>query len=230
MNLNMKTKLSVDVVLLMILLPLMGYHLFGRFVHEWLGAGMLILFILHTMLNIQWYKNLFRGEYTCRRLIGTLLNLAVLAAMLCIAYSGIILSKFVFAFLSLHGGRGVARMLHLASSYWGFVLMGLHLGFHWEMLKGILRRALSQPVSSPAAGIMSRAAVFMVSLCGVYAFIDERIADSLFLTTHFAFFNHEQSGGILLGKYLAMLVLFAALGHYGMKLIGWGMGLLKGGR
>ena len=38
---------------------------------------------------------------------------------------------------------GFARLLHMAASYWGFVLMALHLGLHWGMFLGMARKALS---------------------------------------------------------------------------------------
>lgn len=39
-------KLSVDILMTLALLFLMGYHLWGETLHEWVGAGMLLLFLL----------------------------------------------------------------------------------------------------------------------------------------------------------------------------------------
>ena len=52
------------------------------------------------------------------------------------------LSNHVFAFLNIRGGMSFARLLHMATSYWGFVLMALHLGLHWGMFLGMARKAL----------------------------------------------------------------------------------------
>lgn len=43
------------------LLFLMAYSLIGEALHEWLGIGMLLLFVLHHILNASWYRNLRRG-------------------------------------------------------------------------------------------------------------------------------------------------------------------------
>lgn len=51
--------------------------------------------------------------------------------------SGIILSRHALAFLPMKGGRSLARNLHMISAYWGFVLMSVHLGFHWSMIMGM---------------------------------------------------------------------------------------------
>lgn len=57
---------------------------------------------------------------------------------------GIILSRHVLSFLSINGGRSAARKLHMLSAYWGFVLMGIHLGFHWSMMLGMAENALGK--------------------------------------------------------------------------------------
>ena len=46
------------------LLFLMGYQLWGDVAHEWAGAGMFLLFLLHHGLNAPWHESLFRGRYT----------------------------------------------------------------------------------------------------------------------------------------------------------------------
>ena len=55
-------KLAVDVLMTLALLFLMGYHLWGEALHEWVGAGMLLLFIVHHILNEHWHKTLFKGK------------------------------------------------------------------------------------------------------------------------------------------------------------------------
>lgn len=40
-------KLTVDVFMTALFLLLMGYQFWGEAAHEWIGAGMLILFIAH---------------------------------------------------------------------------------------------------------------------------------------------------------------------------------------
>ncbi|GFI55124.1 hypothetical protein IMSAG013_00164 [Clostridiales bacterium] len=123
-----------------LLLLLMAYQVVGETLHEWFGAAMLVLFIAHNILNIKWYKNLFHGKYKPVRILGTILNLVVLAALLSLGYSGIVMSRHLFAFLPINRGMALARVMHLAGSYWGFVLISLHLGLHWGMIIGMFRK------------------------------------------------------------------------------------------
>ena len=54
----------VDLLMTVVLVLLMAYFLTEQEIHEWLGAGMLVLFIAHHILNRKWLKALNRGKYT----------------------------------------------------------------------------------------------------------------------------------------------------------------------
>ena len=103
-----KIKMGIDLLMTVLLLLLMAYQITGQELHEWFGAGMLVLFLLHNILNIRWYGNLFKGKYRPLRIVQTIINFAVLIAMLCLGFSGIVLSRHVFAILSIHGPMATA--------------------------------------------------------------------------------------------------------------------------
>lgn len=142
-------KIVIDMIMTVLLLFLMARQLTGDFAHEWLGAGMLILWIAHHILNRSWYSHLFKGKYTPAHILQTVTNFAVLLSMLGLMVSGILLSREVFAFLPISGGIALARPLHVLSAFWGFVLMALHLGLHWNMMPGMVRKATGSVASKP---------------------------------------------------------------------------------
>lgn len=119
---NAIIKIFVDALMLILLLALMGYHLWGEVAHEWLGAGMFVLFLLHHGLNVNWYGALFKGKYSPQRVFQTALDFLLCLDMLALIISGVMMSRHVFAFLGLSGGMALARQLHLAGSYWGSCL------------------------------------------------------------------------------------------------------------
>ena len=139
---KLKIKMGIDLLMTALLLCLMAYQVTGQKLHEWFGTGMLVLFLLHNILNIRWYGSLFKGKYTLLRTMQTLINISVLISMLCLGFSGIVLSRHIFAGLPIQGPMATARTMHLAASYWGFVLMSVHLGMHWGMIVGMFRRLL----------------------------------------------------------------------------------------
>ena len=125
MKFKARIKIITDALMTFALLFLMGYQFWGDIAHEWVGAGMFILFIAHHILNKGWYRSLFKGKYTPARIFQLIVDILVFLAMVGLMVSGVILSNHVFAFLNIRGGMAFARVLHMSASYWGFVLMAV---------------------------------------------------------------------------------------------------------
>lgn len=209
-------KIFIDMIMTVLLLFLMARQLTGDFAHEWLGAGMFILWIAHHILNRSWYSHLFKGKYSPVRILQTVTNFAVLLSMLGLMISGIILSREVFAFLPISGGIALARPLHILSAFWGFVLMALHLGLHWNMILGMVRKAAG-PVSSKSLRIFLHIAAALVAGYGIYAFLKTQFLSYMFLRTHFVFFDFERPALLFFVDYIAIMGLFIFLAHYTSK-------------
>lgn len=154
-------KLVVDVFMTVALLFLMGYQFWGEAPHEWVGVGMFILFILHHVLNASWHINLFKGKFSALRILTLCTDFLVLISMLAQIYSGIVMSRYVFSFLSSGGGMALARRLHILGAYWGFLLMSLHLGLHWNMILGIARKAARMKSHSKVHSIISLSSLWL---------------------------------------------------------------------
>lgn len=213
----MKIKMGIDVSMTVLLLLLMAYQITGQELHEWIGAGMLVLFLLHNILNIRWYGNLFKGKYTLLRVTQVIINLSVLASMLCLGFSGIVMSRHVFAELPIHGPMATARTMHLAASYWGFVLMSIHLGFHWSMILGMFGRLWNgKKMPAVFVWLMRFIAVFIAGY-GAYCFHKNNIASYMFLKQEFVFFDFEQSAASVFAEYISMMGLWIFVSFYAVK-------------
>ena len=81
-------KRMVDLLMTLVLLFLMGYQFWGDEAHEWAGAGMFVLFILHHILNRNWYRALGKGRYSPMRIFQTIINWLLFLAMLGLMISG----------------------------------------------------------------------------------------------------------------------------------------------
>ncbi len=204
-------RMTVDCGMTVVLLLLMGYSRIGETAHEWLGVSMFVLFVIHHILNRKWIAGVFRGKYTAFRVLQTALVCALFVTMIGSAVSGIILSKHVFAFLDL-GGASVARSVHMLCGYWNFVLMSLHLGFHWVMIVGMASKKL--PKDKPVLTWSARIAALLIAGYGVYALIARQVADYLFGKTMFAFFDTSEPVVLFLLDYLAIMGTFVFAGHY----------------
>ena len=212
--------MGIDLLMTVLLLCLMAYQVTGQKLHEWFGAGMLILFIVHNILNIRWYGNLFKGKYKWLRIVQTIVNVSVLISMLCLGYSGIVMSRYVFAALPIHGPMATARSMHMAASYWGFVLMSIHLGMHWGMIVGMFRRLLKGRKLPNVSVWGLRLASIVIAGYGLVCFIQKDIASYMFLKNQFVFFNFEQSALSVFIEYIAMMGFWIFASFYMVRGIG----------
>ena len=211
-----KIRIIVDCGMTLLLPLLMAYSLVGEAVHEYLGIGMFLLFVAHHILNIAWWKHIFRGKYTPLRVLGTAVNLALAMIMLALPISGMILSRHVFRFLHF-GGTSTARTIHLLASYWGLVLMSLHAGMHGSVMAGMLRKVAHTQQTSKIRTWSLRVIAVLLAACGVHAFVKNKISSYLFLQTQFVFIDFSQPIIQSLLEYCAITVLFMVAGYYAVK-------------
>mgnify|MGYP002545606933 CR=1 FL=1 len=217
MKRKMGVKLSADILMTLALLFLMGYQFWGTVAHEWVGVGMFGLFILHHILNRNWHERLFRGRYTPMRVLTLVVDVLVLLAMLALMYSGLVMSRHVFVFLQIESGLTLARRLHILGSYWGLILMSLHLGLHWNMILGMIRKRSGIKLSRAW-----RTALFLIAAgiaaYGVYVFISRDFATYLFLRSEFVFFDYNEPKLLFYLDYAALMGLCIFAAHYGSRL------------
>lgn len=207
-------KIVIDVLMTLGLLFLMGYQFWGDAAHEWAGAGMFLLFILHHVLNGNWYKSLFKGRYTPSRIFQVVVDLLVFLAMIGLMVSGIMLSNHVFSFLNIHGGMSFARLLHMAASHWGFVLMALHLGLHWGMFLGLAKKALHLKQTSRVRKILLPVLGAGIAIYGLIVFIQRDLLTYMLLQTQFVFLDFGEPVPLFYLDYLAMIGAFIFLAYY----------------
>lgn len=210
-------KLITDIAMTAALLLLMTYGLIGEAAHEWIGAAMFVLFILHHILNSHWNRNLFKGKYTAIRILQTVLVIFALLSILGSMLSGVILSRHAFSFISIRGGRAFARYLHMISAYWGFVLLSLHLGLHWNMMMGMAGKFVKRP--SAVRTWVFRTIAVLAAGYGVYAFICRGIGRYMLMLDHFVFFDFDEPLLFFLLDYLCIMSLFVWIGHYAAAIL-----------
>ena len=212
-----KSKLAVDILMTLTLLFLMGYQLWGETAHEWAGAFMLVLFLAHHVLNAAWHRNLFRGKYTRVRILTSAVDLVLFVVMICLMVSGITMSRYVFTFLPISGRMGTARLVHMAACYWGFVLMALHLGLHWNMMIGRFGKALGASRLSRWGTIVAKTAGAVIAVYGFFVFISRDLMTYMFLRTQFVFMDFSEPIVLFYLDYLAMMGFFIFIAHYVSK-------------
>ena len=197
-------KRIVDAVLTVLLLFLMAYQVTGDVLHEWLGIGMTVTLVLHHILNRKWYKSVFKGKYSPYRIVMTAVNTLMLLAITLTALSGMSMSGHAVPFMYGLINVMTARTLHLAISYWSFILMGLHIGLHMKAMTAKL----------PDKGKM----IFKVILTGIsgtglWLFLKNGVVNYITFQTHFAFLDYTTAKWLIILQNLAMLMFFVLVGY-----------------
>ena len=207
----LKIKIAVDATMSVSMLLLMAYGLVGEAAHEWIGMGMFALFVAHHILNHRWIQAVPRGCYTPLRVVQTALAGLIFLCMVGSMISGIVLSRHVFAFLPRHGGYELAGKLHMLCAYWGFVLMSLHLGMHWNMVLTMMRKYLTP--FKPRTWCL-RLLAYLWAAYGAVAFVRRDVWRYLLLKSHFVFFDYTEPLVRFLLDYLAVMSLFVLAGYW----------------
>ncbi len=208
-------RLTLDIAMTILSIILMGgnYLFPADIVHEILGVGLFVLWVIHVILNRRWYGAIFKGKYKPYRIMQTVINCCILICTIFLMISGIILSNHIFTFLNIQGGLGFARIAHLLASHWYYLFMSLHIGMHVEMIAGKIR------LRNKFGMTVLRAIVILLSLYGIYAFVTRGIWRYLILQQQFFFLDLERGYFLFALDYISIIILFATIIHYLSKIL-----------
>lgn len=165
-------KYALDLVMGFTFVLLFDTHASGMTVHEIAGLFMGGAYFTHIALNWRWVRKvtlqLFDRRLKGKVRLGYLLNTLLLVFMTITVGTGILTSRVVLPALN---REDIAwfRIAHLTLPFILLILIGAHIGLHWNwvvhMTKRLLKRRQSYAWGRPAAWI----AVALILVYGVYA-------------------------------------------------------------
>lgn len=218
-------RLTVDLIMLTLFIICLAFRLTKGATHEWAGLAFLVMLAIHTWINRTWYGNLFRGAYSFQRVINTVVNLALMTAMVMMAVGGIINSRLIFSFLNLEGGM-LYHQLHALASYWGLVLVGIHAGLHWGMIRGAIYKGTGHRLNRSLILALSPLACLVLTAFGFWASFDWAMGSKLFLGLSFDYWNPERPAALFYFCAFSLFWLYAFTAHWfmeGMRKVRWPM-------
>ena len=183
-----KLRIIIDVVMYLLFIILMGHHITGNHIHEILGTGTIVLFIIHNIINIKFYKIIIKGKYNLKRIFLTLIDILLLFCMIGIIVSSIIISNDVFAFLKIQTTI-FGLKLHMLSTSWGFVIMSIHLGLHLN----VLISKINKKMKNSKFEYIYYFVFILILVYGIYSFIKMNFISDMFLLNPFKVYNFEES-------------------------------------
>ncbi|MDD7544935.1 DUF4405 domain-containing protein [Actinobacillus porcinus] len=210
-------QLAQDLVLTAILLSLFGYHLYEEITHEWLGLVFFALIISHLSLNTWWLKKLFSGSYNGYRILQSAVNLATFLLFLTACISGIMLSKHLFAEMPFHSTTDFMRKMHMTSTHWLQILVGVHLGLHWKAIMNLLANGYRLDLEHWLARWLIPACWLIIAAYGIFVFVQRELLPYLLLQVDFAYFNYDEPQTVFYFDFFAILVAVA----YSTRFLVW---------
>lgn len=205
-----KIKIIINIFMTIFFIILMGYHITGNKIHEYLGVITLSLVIIHNCLNIKWYKNIAKGKYNLQRIFLMLIDLLLLIVTIGIAVSSMIISSEVFDFLNIQTTM-FGRRLHMLTTSWGFILISAHIGLH---LNGLIMK-FKDKLKNSTFEYVYYFILLSIILYGGYSFITTGFWENMFLLNDFSFFEFDKSPIIICIEYITILI-FVAFIIYGL--------------
>ena len=209
-----KIRILIDMLMTIFFIILMGYFITGNKVHEILGTITFVLFIIHNILNIKWYKAILKGKHNFQRIFHIVINLLLLVAMLGMMVSGIMISSNVFSFLNIQTTM-FGRKLHMLSTSWGFILMEIHVGLHLNSMMSKINKKMKNSTFE----YVYYFGLLILEGLGLYSFISTKVWEDMLLVNDFKFYDYNQNGIIFYLKYIGIVVFIEITVYLIFKLI-----------
>lgn len=209
-----KIRILIDMLMTIFFIILMGYFITGNKVHEILGTITFVLFIIHNILNIKWYKAILKGKHNFQRIFHIVINLLLLVAMLGMVVSGIMISSNVFSFLNIQTTM-FGRKLHMLSTSWGFILMEIHVGLHLNSMMSKINKKMKNSTFE----YVYYFGLLILEGLGLYSFISTKVWEDMLLVNDFKFYDYNQNGIIFYLKYIGIVVFIELTVYLIFKLI-----------
>ncbi len=193
----------------LLLLVLMGFHLYGEIVHEWAGIIFTLLIMLHLYLNQHRLWSLSPNIPLTMQRVNRVINAVTFVVILTAIVSGMMLSRHILLALPFHNPADWVRKVHMTSVHWGMLILALHIGLHWKMLATFFCRILNISGNSHVANVIMPSVFSLIALLGLYVLLNTDYLDYLLIKVDFSFFDYDESALPFYLRYLSIIVLFS---------------------
>lgn len=188
-------KLIVDILLftLMILEFSRGYM--DPIIHEIIGIILFILMVLHTILNINYFKTISKGKYNFKRFIMLIINIGFMISFVSSIILGLMSSQSLLTFMNIENIKIIK--LHKISAYISLIFMSLHLGININ--------SVTERINKKVLNIFS---IFII-IFGIYSFVKLDIIKHITGEFGFSVMNENLFMNVL--QYLSVVLMITVV-------------------
>ena len=173
--------LLLDAILFALFVAELSFHFLPKILHEILGVAMAAAIVFHVAINFRRFVSTFK-KISARKIFSATINFSLTICAAIILFSGVCMSNFLFpdAASSELRRNMTLHQLHTATPYVMMILIGAHVGFHWnELRQRVFKKFFSEKFLKAAAIILSAAGVVGLSL---NRFVDRVLMKHIFAT------------------------------------------------
>lgn len=165
-------KIALDILLAVVFVLLFNTRvLTGMSFHEIAGLSIGLAFLIHKALNWKWIKqvtrHIFGKNITAKARFGYVIDVLLLLSVAYILVSGLFISKVLFPDL-MTGNNAFFKTTHTAVSYFSLLLIGIHVGLHWQWVMNMVRRLLHMEKQGRVFNYIAKGLAALVFAAGIY--------------------------------------------------------------
>ena len=168
------TKYFLDLAMGIVFSLLFNHRILGgQSFHEIAGAALGASVLLHLILNGAWIRcslRVFKKGGTVRGRILWIVDFLALLDFFLMILSGLAISKVLTPDLGIQSTL-LSKSTHVGYSYLGLLLIGIHVGLHWNWVKGMFCRLFRIEKPSLFTRVIARVLTAAVFAFGVWSMI-----------------------------------------------------------
>ena len=206
----MKKRILLDTAMLLVFVILLDYRYIHNLGHEIMALLFAVLFFFHVKWNQRWYTDLTKGRWNGIRKRLTLVNGLLVLAFITVMITGVFISHHLY-FMGYRFPLWIHR-LHRIAGFSMVILIGLHLGQHWQPIWGRMKQKmpfLSGPLRFPL--------LLALIAGGIYFSCFYHIGGRLLLIPLSQLGRPPVTLFLFLIGHILIISLYTILGYYGEK-------------
>lgn len=138
--------------------------------------------------------------------------------MLALLATSVIISEAVFSFLPITSSFS-ARQMHAMLGYVALLIVSVHLGLHWTMIMGVVRKLCGIISQSRLRTYALRAIVIVVGALGIQGLAAVNLGSKLTTEMALLLWDFESEALGFFVHHAAIVGLGAVIGHYALQML-----------
>ena len=189
----------------------LSFHFLPKILHEVLGVFMAAVVVNHVSINSQRFI-LSMKNMTPRKFFNALTNCALIISLIIILLTGVCISNYLFPNMASFELRCNMTIftLHKSAAYVMMILVGVHVGIHWQEMRQRLLQAFGLEKFYQRRKIFFHAIILALSAVGVWGFFLNRLSSRILMEHIFATPATDLPAPIFMLLIVGGIIFFAA--------------------